>query len=550
MTQQVEAPLTRRALRASVPTMGDADAAVHERAHGSQTAPRTRREIRMAERALAPGSGPGVVRPRDGSDAPVVERTEPAPSASAPAAGPAPLTRREIRLAEQERARQEQEREAEQSRLARAAACRPPFVASIVVPARTLGVRDLPARAAGLLSGLARGGVRPVAVVAVSAGLLIAGVSQVQAEQSLLRTAMAQAEAALTEQARVDRASEAATERLDGQATAYAAARRTQAVAAAAEAVQTAQGVKEVAAPVLDEATLASLDQAAAQLEAMLAATAVPVPVDQPAATDGQGATPEELSAGSDVSTASRDVTAEDETPAPAGEPAASAPVRSQSASRGTDRTPVPDEQAAEIATLDLQVTEQILAAAQQVTQLSAEVRATADARIAEVQAAAAAAEAARVAAEAAAAELERKVDVARAAENGEIPEDVLCGVGFTRGVQLRCDAAAALEKLNEAYRADFGRDLDVVSSYRSFGAQVTTKRARGYLAAQPGTSNHGLGLAVDFGDFGSVGDFSSPRYRWMKANAERFGWHHPRIMEPGGGGPQEPWHWEFGTAD
>ena len=53
----------------------------------------------------------------------------------------------------------------------------------------------------------------------------------------------------------------------------------------------------------------------------------------------------------------------------------------------------------------------------------------------------------------------------------------------------------------------------------------------------------------VDLGGFGALGSFDSPRYRWMLAHGERFGWVHPEVMRPGGGGPPEPWHFEFGTG-
>ena len=129
---------------------------------------------------------------------------------------------------------------------------------------------------------------------------------------------------------------------------------------------------------------------------------------------------------------------------------------------------------------------------------------------------------------------------------NGELPLDELCGVPFAPGALLRCDAADALEDLNAAYRADHGTDLAVVSAYRSLGEQAAVRLTRGALAAAPGRSNHGWGIAVDLGGFGGVGDFTDPDYLWMQENAARFGWHHPRIMEPGGGGPQEPWHWEY----
>ena len=132
---------------------------------------------------------------------------------------------------------------------------------------------------------------------------------------------------------------------------------------------------------------------------------------------------------------------------------------------------------------------------------------------------------------------------------NGQIPAEALCGVSFARGALFQCDAADALEVLNLAYRAEFGVDLQVVSSYRTLQAQVTLKAAKGFLAATPGTSNHGWGLAVDLGNIGGLGQFDSAQYRWLEEHAEAYGWHHPRGMEPGGSGPQEPWHWEFATA-
>ena len=199
---------------------------------------------------------------------------------------------------------------------------------------------------------------------------------------------------------------------------------------------------------------------------------------------------------------------------------------------------------------LDLTVSAEVLAAARRLTDLSAEAQAAADAAVA---AAAAEREAARLAEEAARAEaaaLAERVAATDAAPNGRIPTELLCPVEIAPDALLRCDAARALDLLAAAYRADVGRDLVVVSTYRSFEAQVAVKAARGGLAAEPGRSNHGRALAVDFAGFGGVGDFSAPAYRWMSEHAEAFGWHHPRAMEPGGSGPLEPWHWEFDTDD
>jgi len=196
---------------------------------------------------------------------------------------------------------------------------------------------------------------------------------------------------------------------------------------------------------------------------------------------------------------------------------------------------------------LDLSVSAEVVAAAQRVTELSIEVQAAAEAAAA---AAAAAQAAAEEAARAEAAELARKIAVAKEAPNGEIPAEALCSVEIAPQALLRCDAARALDELAAAYRADVGHDLDVVSTYRSYASQVAVKAQKGGLAATPGRSNHGRGLAVDLGGFGGVGEFTAPAYRWMKQHAETFGWHHPAAMEAGGSGPQEPWHWEFDTED
>jgi LAS superfamily LD-carboxypeptidase LdcB len=614
MTHQDGAPLTRRALRTQATAGAPSPARLPQLDDAPGTASRpalTRRELRLA----------GATRPVVATDAcgpsTPLPTTQPAKPARAEDAAPAaatdaarPLTRRELRLRERAEALATGSSATPSDDDAPAvaasdvaSACRPPFVASLVLPVtapdateadrgaatppapataahstRTApsGRRDLrPGARAGASSAqtggsrrlLAHVGRKPVAVVALSAGLLTVGVTQVQAEQGVVAEALAAAEAARAETERQQRSDGAASDRLMAQAAAYAAAQRNQAVAAAEEAVAAAHGAKEVAAPVLDAETVARLEQAAAELAAMLEAAPAPVlpaaspQADTGAAGDADADTVGEDDAADRVDQPSRSVPAEGRAPLPdaaTSGAAADAPAApTETADTGTvDAGQAADAPPAELVDalpdLDIELSRRIHEQAEAVAALTVEVQGLADAKIAEAAAAALAAEEARLAAEAAeaaaAAELARKVAVAKSAGNGDIPADVLCGVGFDDGVQLRCDAAAALEQLNAAYRADFGRDLDVVSSYRSYSQQVAVKRTRGGLAAAPGTSNHGLGVAVDFADFGGLGNFSTANYRWMRANAERFGWYHPRIMQPGGGGPQEPWHWEFGT--
>jgi LAS superfamily LD-carboxypeptidase LdcB len=150
-------------------------------------------------------------------------------------------------------------------------------------------------------------------------------------------------------------------------------------------------------------------------------------------------------------------------------------------------------------------------------------------------EAAAAAAEAARVAALA---------EEAKQYGNGEIPDHLLAPIPWsTTGSKLRADAAAALIRLNEDFKAAFGTDISITDSYRSYADQVAVKQLRGRWAAVPGYSNHGFGVAVDLG--GGIADFGSPQHAWMKANAPAHGWIHPDWARQGGSKP-EAWHWEF----
>ncbi|WP_456845731.1 M15 family metallopeptidase [Cellulomonas sp. P5_C6] len=150
-------------------------------------------------------------------------------------------------------------------------------------------------------------------------------------------------------------------------------------------------------------------------------------------------------------------------------------------------------------------------------------------------------------AAQAAVAKVEQQARSTDGYTNGNIPLKVLCPVAFAPSQHLRCDAAEALGRMDAAYRAAFGHDLKITGSYRTLEEQVSTRAAKGTLAAVPGTSNHGWGLAIDLDQANGYG---SELYAWLKANAMQFGWHHPTYMDEGGRGPHEPWHWEFGTTD
>ncbi|MCC2315143.1 M15 family metallopeptidase [Cellulomonas xiejunii] len=130
---------------------------------------------------------------------------------------------------------------------------------------------------------------------------------------------------------------------------------------------------------------------------------------------------------------------------------------------------------------------------------------------------------------------------VRAAGENGLLATKDLCTLWDGR-TQMRADAAVALAELNEAHVARFGTDLCVVSGYRTLAQQRSVKAQKGGMAATPGKSNHGWGLAMDFCSI----ETSGARWTWLNDNGPTFGWEQPNWAVRGGSGPYEPWHWEY----
>lgn len=125
--------------------------------------------------------------------------------------------------------------------------------------------------------------------------------------------------------------------------------------------------------------------------------------------------------------------------------------------------------------------------------------------------------------------------------ENGLLATKDLCTL-FDGRTQMRADAAVALAELNEAHVARFGTDLCLTSGYRTLAQQRSVKAQKGALAATPGKSNHGWGLAMDFCGI----ETSGARWTWLNDNGPTFGWENPTWAKRGGSGPYEPWHWEY----
>jgi LAS superfamily LD-carboxypeptidase LdcB len=130
---------------------------------------------------------------------------------------------------------------------------------------------------------------------------------------------------------------------------------------------------------------------------------------------------------------------------------------------------------------------------------------------------------------------------------NGNMPRSAMSALSWcadSNGNQqwLRADAAAALTKLNAAFRAQFGENIGIDLSYRSYADQVRARELFGSLAAKPGTSNHGWGTAIDVWEWKAYG-FGSDRYTWLVAHGPDYGWVCPAATRPGN---PEYWHYEY----
>ncbi|MFV0632938.1 M15 family metallopeptidase [Demequina sp.] len=117
---------------------------------------------------------------------------------------------------------------------------------------------------------------------------------------------------------------------------------------------------------------------------------------------------------------------------------------------------------------------------------------------------------------------------------NGQIPEAALQAVPGT-SERLWAPAATQLTRLLDDARAA-GVTIGVTDGYRDYASQVALAQSKGLysqggLAAEPGTSQHGWGLAVDLA-------LDSTAQAWMRDNAGRYG-----FVE---NVAREPWHWEY----
>jgi len=129
-------------------------------------------------------------------------------------------------------------------------------------------------------------------------------------------------------------------------------------------------------------------------------------------------------------------------------------------------------------------------------------------------------------------------------------------GLSVSRpGHRLRRPAFDALRAMSSAASAD-GVTLLVSSTYRSYEYQKNLfagyvaemgEKEAARVSALPGTSQHQLGTAMDFGSITDAFALTTAG-KWMAANAGRFGFSlsFPKGMEAVTGYVWESWHFRF----
>jgi len=124
--------------------------------------------------------------------------------------------------------------------------------------------------------------------------------------------------------------------------------------------------------------------------------------------------------------------------------------------------------------------------------------------------------------------------------KNGYLPESALAPI--RGGGKLRKEVAPQFNKMWDDAKAA-GHNLRLNSSYRSYEDQVATYKKYGSpRAAKPGSSPHSWGLAVDLG-------FSNEAYKWLRANAKRYGFNQIPGLETSNPDGFEAWHWQVGSG-
>jgi len=155
---------------------------------------------------------------------------------------------------------------------------------------------------------------------------------------------------------------------------------------------------------------------------------------------------------------------------------------------------------------------------------------------------------------------------------NGKIPKDKLGNIDASYGGGiLHVEAAKMYNKLLTQAKKE-GVKWRVSSTYRDYAGQVACFEKYGSSsAAKPGSSPHGWGLSLDFGEICGMQEArakalsassgkkvgraqpaparytreNSTIYQWLAKNGPKYGWFNPYRLADGTG-CDEAWHWEY----
>lgn len=117
-------------------------------------------------------------------------------------------------------------------------------------------------------------------------------------------------------------------------------------------------------------------------------------------------------------------------------------------------------------------------------------------------------------------------------------------------GHELHPEAAVQLTGLDQAFFQAFGKHITISEAFRDLPTQVyfwnLYQLGQGNVAAYPGNSSHGEGVAIDINSWVYLNSTGSAEHQWLRANGPRYGWSWDAVGRPSG----EPWHWNylFGT--
>jgi len=117
----------------------------------------------------------------------------------------------------------------------------------------------------------------------------------------------------------------------------------------------------------------------------------------------------------------------------------------------------------------------------------------------------------------------------------------------------LRSAAATAVEKMFAAYKKSTGKQMQVLSSYRSYASQQAVYTGNDLLTARPGYSEHQTGLAVDVDAVPRTCSLApcfadTSQGKWLANNAYKYGFilRYPSGKTSVTGYQFEPWHYRY----